>query len=155
MTILEEHYHVEGLTQAQIGERMNLTRRRINELLAAALEQGVVRISFSSPLSENVELEGMLRDRFGLEDAVVAPSPADPAHMHAVIGIVPVDHPLNRQVISPELDAYRGIPTRILASGGPHKRAILLATLKAGLATAIVTDAESARMLLAAADATR
>ncbi|MBW8447738.1 MAG: sugar-binding transcriptional regulator [Arenimonas sp.] len=301
-------YHVEGLTQAQIGERMNLTRRRINELLAAALEQGVVRISFSSPLAENVELEGMLRSRFGLEDAVVAPTPADPTHMHAVIGrasasfldrlvqvrkprsigvgwgatlhetvrqmtganepemrvrslmggltrgseintfeIVrsfakvlnakchyfaapiyagseeahavitaqpvfreflrdgsnvevsflsvgdvtghslqvryglppqtdigelvamgavgdllgryldaegnPVDHPLNRQVISPELDAYRGIPSRILASGGPHKHAILLATLKAGLATAIVTDSESARMLLGASDA--
>src|SRR5690242_14128969 len=26
-------YHVEGLTQAEIGERMNLTRRRVNELL--------------------------------------------------------------------------------------------------------------------------
>ncbi len=60
----------------------------------------------------------------------------------------PVDHPLNRQVISPDLIAYRGIPTRILASGGPHKRAILLAALRASLATAIVTDAESARFLL-------
>ncbi|MDY6963630.1 MAG: sugar-binding transcriptional regulator, partial [Pseudomonadota bacterium] len=28
-------YHVEGLTQAQIAVRMNLTRRRINELMAA------------------------------------------------------------------------------------------------------------------------
>jgi DNA-binding transcriptional regulator LsrR (DeoR family) len=296
-------YHVEGLTQAQIGERMNLTRRRINELLAAALEQGVVRISFSSPLAENVELEARLCEHFGLQDAVVAPTPADPSRMHAVIGrasavfldrliqvrkprsigvgwgatlhetvkqmtganepemrvrslmggltrgseintfeIVrsfakvlnakchyfaapiyagseeahavimaqpvfqeflregsnvdlsflsvgdvtgrslqvryglpqqtdiselvamgavgdllgryldaegsPVHHPLNRQVISPDLIAYRGIPTRILASGGPHKRAILLAALRASLATAIVTDAESARFLL-------
>ncbi|WP_272913816.1 sigma factor-like helix-turn-helix DNA-binding protein, partial [Sinorhizobium meliloti] len=58
-------YHVEGLTQAEIGERMNLTRRRVNELLAAALEQGIVRISFSSPLVESVELESRLRDRFG------------------------------------------------------------------------------------------
>jgi DNA-binding transcriptional regulator LsrR (DeoR family) len=59
-----------------------------------------------------------------------------------------VDHPLNRQVISPDLQAYRGIPSRIIASGGPHKRAILRATAKAGLATAIVTDADSARWLL-------
>lgn len=296
-------YHVEGLTQAQIGERMNLTRRRVNELLGEALDRGVVRISFSSPLAENVELEARLCRRFGLEDAVVAPTPSDPAHMHAVIGraaagfldrliqgrkprsigvgwgatlretvqhmtganepdmrirslmggltrgseintfeIVrsfatvlnakchyfaapiyagseqahdqimalpvfrdflsdgasvdvsflsvgdvtgqslqvryglpqqtdigelvtagavgdllaryldaegrPVDHPLNRQVISPTLDAYCGIPTRIIASGGPHKHAILRATARAGFATAIITDAESARWLL-------
>lgn len=300
-------YHVEGLTQAQIGERMNLTRRRVNELLSAALESGVVRISFSSPLSENVALEGALCSRFGLEDAVVAPTPADPAHMHAIIGragaafldrlmqsrkprmigvgwgatlletvkhmmvanepdmrirslmggltrgseintfeIVrsfaqvlnakcdyfaapiyagseeahdvimaqpifreflreslsadlsflsvgdvtdkslqvryglppqtdirelvgagavgdllghyldaegnPIDHPLNRQVISLDLNAYRDIPTRILASGGLHKHAILLATLRAGFATVIVTDAESARALLGTPD---
>ena len=296
-------YHVEGLTQAQIGERMNLTRRRVNELLGEALEQGVVRISFSSPLAENVELEARLCRRFGLEDAVVAPTPSDPAQMHAVIGrasagfldrliqsrkprsigvgwgatlretvqhmsganepdmrirslmggltrgseintfeIVrsfakvlnakchyfaapiyagseeahrqimalpvfcdflregasvdvsflsvgdvtgqslqvryglpsqtdigelvsagavgdllgryldaegrPVDHPLNRQVISPDLEAYRGIPGRIIASGGSHKHAVLRATLRAGLATVVVTDADSARFLL-------
>lgn len=296
-------YHVEGLTQAQIGERMNLTRRRVNELLSSALESGVVRISFSSPLAENVELESRLCSRFGLKDAVVAPTPVDPAHMHAIIGraaaalldrllqsskprmigvgwgttlletvkhmtvanepelrirslmggltrgseintfdivrsfaqvlnakchyfaapiyagseeahdlIVaqpifrellsesarvdlsflsvgdvtgkslqvryglppktdirelvaagavgdllghylnaqgnPIDHPLNRQVISLDLNAYREISTRILASGGRHKHEILLATLKAGLATAVVTDAESARVLL-------
>ncbi|TCL71300.1 sugar-binding transcriptional regulator [Rhizobium sp. BK251] len=296
-------YHVEGLTQAQIGERMNLTRRRINELLAAALEKGVVRVSFNSPLAENAELEARLCRRFGLKDAVVAPTPADLDQMHAVMGraaaafldrfiqarkprsigvgwgatlhetvlqmtganepemrirslmggltrgseintfeIVrsfakvlnakchyfaapiyagseeahdlimsqpvfqeflregsnvelsflsvgdvtgrslqiryglppqvdigrlvaagavgdllgryldasgqPVDHPLNRQVISPDIEAYRGIPDRIIASGGPHKHAILLATMRAGLATGLVTDAESARMLL-------
>ena len=296
-------YHVEGLTQAKIGERMNLTRRRINELLAAALEQGIVRIGFTSPLAENVELEIRLCEHFGLQDAVVVPTPADPAQMHSVIGrasagfldrliqvrkprsigvgwgatlretvrqmtgahepemrvrslmggltrgseintfeIVrsfakvlnakchyfaapiyagseeahavimaqpvfqdflrdatevdisflsvgdvtgrslqvryglpaktdigelvasgavgdilgryldaegrPVDHALNRQAISPDLADYCGIPTRIVASGGPHKHAVLLATLKAGLATAIVTDAESARTVL-------
>jgi hypothetical protein len=77
-------YHVEGLTQAQIGERMSLTRRR-GRTLGDALEKGVVRISFSSPLA-GVELEARLCSRFGLEDAVVAPTPSDPAHMHAVIG---------------------------------------------------------------------
>ena len=79
-------YHVEGLTQAQIGERMSLTRRRVNELLGEALDKGVVRISFSSSLAENVALEARLCSRFGLEEAVVAPTPSDPAHMNAVIG---------------------------------------------------------------------
>lgn len=296
-------YHVEGLTQAQIGERMNVTRRRTNELLAEALERGVVRICFSSPLAENVELEGKLCERFGLTDAIVAPTPADAALMHPVIGraaagfldrliqvrrprsigvgwgatlhetvrqISPaqepeirvrslmggltrgseintfeivrsfakvlnakchyfaapiyagseeahavimaqpvfqeflrdaagvdvsflsvgdvtglslqvryglpaqsdigalvasgavgdilgrylnaegreVDHVLNRQVMSPDLEGYRGIPTRIIASGGQHKHAILLAVLRARLPTVIVTDADSARVIL-------
>ncbi|WP_018009309.1 sugar-binding transcriptional regulator, partial [Sinorhizobium medicae] len=79
-------YHVEGLTQAEIGKRMNLTRRRMNELLSSALEQGIVRISFGSPLIENAELESQLRDRFGLDDAVVVPTPADPCLLHSVIG---------------------------------------------------------------------
>ncbi|NRP70055.1 Deoxyribonucleoside regulator [Ensifer psoraleae] len=296
-------YHVEGLTQAEIGERMNLTRRRVNELLAAALHKGIVRVSFNSPLAESVELEAQLCSRFGLQEAVVVPTPSDSGQMHAVLGraaaafldrliqvrkpgaigvgwgatlretvqhlttrnephieicsmmggltrgseintfeIVrsfaevlnakchyfaapiyasseqsrdviiaqpvfqellressnvdmsflsvgdvsdqslqvryglplqsdirelvatgavgdllgryldaegrPVDHPLNRQVISPDLADYRGIPCRIIASGGSHKRAILLATLKARLATALVTDSDSARWLL-------
>jgi DNA-binding transcriptional regulator LsrR (DeoR family) len=296
-------YHVEGLTQAEIGERMNLTRRRVNELLAIALEQGVVRISFSSPLAETVELEARLRSRFGLADAVVVPMPADPHLLHAVIGrgaaayldrliqsrkpgsigvgwgstlretvrqmtpanepgiairsmmggltrgleintfeIVrgfaevlqaqcyyfaapiyaesrqsreaiisqsvfqktfhrisevdisflsvgdvsdqslqvryglpigtppedlvaagavgdllgryldrqgkPVDHPLNEQVLAPELEHYRKIPCRIVASGGVHKHAILRAVARAELATVIVTDADAAMAML-------
>ena len=30
-------YHVESLTQQQIAERMNITRRRVNEILSEAL----------------------------------------------------------------------------------------------------------------------
>lgn len=296
-------YHVEGLTQAQIAERMLLTRRRVNELLAAALDQGVVKISFNSPLTENVELEAELRNRFGLKDVVIAPTPADNTHMAVVIGRVTamfleqliqaseptslgvgwgatlretvqhmapanvpqvkvrsmmggltrgseintfeivrrfakvlnaechylaapiyaddpasrdtivaqtvfqsllreatavdisvlsvgdvspeslqvryglptgtdvakliaagavgdllgryldsrgreIDHPLNRQVISPSIEDYRRIPTRIIASGGSHKRAILRACLTGNLATAVITDSEAALWLL-------
>jgi DNA-binding transcriptional regulator LsrR (DeoR family) len=298
-------YHVEGLTQAQIAERMNVTRRRVNEVLAMAVEEGVVRVSFSSPLAENVRLEEELCRRFELEEAVVVPTPEDERQLHAVLGRgaaafldrivrqrrpasigvgwgdtlretvrhmtpadasqielrsmmggltrgaeintfeivrsfaqvlgakcryfaapiyadseasrevivaqpvfqeflqdssevdisflsvgdvtghslqvryglppgtdikaliaagavgdllgryldpcgLPVDHPLNRQVISPDLENYRRIPCRIIASGGPHKHAILLAAVRAGLATTLVTDSRSARTLLAA-----
>lgn len=81
-------YHVEGLTQAQIGERMTLTRRRVNELLAGALESGVVRISFGGSLAENVALEARLKDRYDLREAVVASTPDNPAIMYDVIGRV-------------------------------------------------------------------
>lgn len=297
-------YHVEGLTQAQIAERMDLTRRRVNELLAAALDQGIVRIEFTTPLAENVALETELCRRFGLKDAVIVSTPDDPALVQRVIGrataaflsrllqvrkpaslglgwgttlretvehmtqmnlpdikvcsmmggltrgseintfeIVQrfskvlggecqylaapiyvdsaasreiiaaqpvfrtlleeaaavdvsclsvgdltkhslqvryglpssqvieelraagavgdilgryldrdgnlVDHPMNQRVISPELHDYRRIECRIIASGGNHKHNTLHAALNAGLATALVTDADSARWLLA------
>jgi DNA-binding transcriptional regulator LsrR (DeoR family) len=296
-------YHVEGLTQAQIAERMLLTRRRVNELLAAAVDQGIIKISFNSPLTENIELEAELRNRFGLTDVVIVPTPSDKSQMATVIGraaamflerliqareptslgvgwgatlretvhhMAPVnapeikvrsmmggltrgseintfeivrrfakimnaechylaapiyadsptsrdtifaqpifesllaeatavdvsilsvgdvspeslqvryglptgtdiadltasgavgdllgryldeagreiDHPLNRQVISPSIEHYRKIPTRIIASGGDHKNKILKSCIVAGLATTLVTDADNAHYLL-------
>jgi DNA-binding transcriptional regulator LsrR (DeoR family) len=296
-------YHVEGLTQAQIAERLNLTRRRVNELLSEALANGLVRVTFTSPLTENVKLEGALCDAFALEEAMVVSTPADQELLHAVLGratatfldriiemrqprsigvgwgatlretvrqmtrrqlphlevcsmmggltrgaeintfdivrgfadllgagchyfaapiyadsetsrdlIVeqsvfkellrkaasvdfsilsvgdvtgkslqvryglptevniddlaasgavgdllghyldeegrPIRHPLNRQVISPDLDDYRRIGTRIIASGGAHKRRVIGAALRGKLATALVTDADTARWLL-------
>lgn len=297
-------YHVEGLTQQQIAERMNITRRRVNEILSEALETGVVRISFDSALSESVELEVKLRKRFALRDAVVVPTPNETALLHSVLGrgaaaflgrliqtqkpasigigwgstlretiqhmpslnepqikvrsmmgglthgseintfeIVrgfaqaisaqcryfaapiyaespesreaiisqtvfqrtfrqicdvdvaylsvgdvsqqslqvryglpegmseeilqkagavgdlmgrylnasgqEIDHLLNRQVLSPELDDFRRIGCRIVASGGAHKHKILHAVAQSGLANVLITDADSARAILA------
>ena len=298
-------YHVESLTQQQIAERMNITRRRVNEILSEALEAGVVRISFDSVLAESVELEAKLRKRFGLQDAVVVPTPADPALLHSVLGrgaagflgrliqtqkpasigvgwgstlretiqhipslnepqikvrsmmggltqsseintfeivrgfaqvlnaqcryfVAPIyaespesrdaiisqavfqrtfkqicevdvaylsvgdvsqqslqvryglpegmteqilrkagavgdlmgryldatgreiDHPLNRQVLAPEMDDFRKIGCRIVASGGAHKRKILQAVAQNGLVNVMITDADSAKAMLAA-----
>ncbi|UVC19295.1 hypothetical protein [Mesorhizobium onobrychidis] len=39
----------------------------------------------------------------------------------------PIDHTLNGQALSPELDDYRNILCRTIASAGTHKHAILLA----------------------------
>lgn len=296
-------YYAEGLTQAEIGDRMNLTRRRVNELIAMALKEGVVRITFRAGAAENVELEAKLRKTFNLEDAVVLPTPVDPAQLHCILGrgaaayldrmidvrkprsigvgwgatlretvrqmtarsapdldvrsmmggltrgseintfeIVhsfaavlnarchylaapiyagspasreaitsqpvfqdllqkicdvdisflsvgdvtlkslqvkyglpagtdiqhllalgavgdvlgryldsqgrPIKHSLNCEVVSPELESYRKIPCRIIASGGAHKLAILRAVLRAELATVVITDAESAKMMI-------
>ncbi|MBB6489509.1 sugar-binding transcriptional regulator [Rhizobium lusitanum] len=296
-------YHVEGLTQAQIADRMLLTRRRVNELLAAALQQGIVRVSFNSPLADSVEMEAELCRRHGLTDVVIVPTPNDKAQMPLVLGraaamfldqmvhagkvqslgvgwgatlretahqLTPtnsadikvhsmmggltrgsevntfeivrrfakrlnaechylaapiyaddpasrdtiiaqsvfaallrdavdvnvcllsvgdvtqeslqvryglptrteiselvgagavgdllgryldqdgceIDHPLNRQVISPELEEYRNIPCRIIASGGFNKRQIIRACLANDLVDVLVTDSETASWLL-------
>ena len=297
-------YYVESLTQQQIAERLNVTRRRVNEILSEALDTGMVRISFETAMAESVELESKLRKQFGLQDSVVMPSPHDPALLHSVLGrgaagflgrlilaqepssigvgwgstlretihhmsslnypdikvrsmmgglthgseintfeIVrgfaqtlsaqcryfaapiyaesaesrdaiisqavfqkafkqicevdvaylsvgdvsqqslqvryglpegmnekmlqkagavgdlmgryldasgkEVDHPLNRQVLAPELEDFRGIGCRIVASGGAHKHKILHAVASSGLINVLITDADSARAILA------
>lgn len=299
------YYHVEGMTQAEIAARLNMTRRRVNEMLAQALETGVVSVNFNSPLRACVELESRLCEAFGLKAAVVVPTPSDPRLVHKVVGRataeyfnrlvqshrpraigvgwgatlretiqavrpvrledvkvysmigglthgteintfetarsfaevlaaktrylvapiymespesreivaaqaafrkafeaignvdialvsagdvteesllvryglpesvdprellalgavgdligryidadgVPIDHPLNHQVMSPEIGDFRKIPTRIVTSGGEHKHAIMRAVVAAGHVNVVVTDSDCARHLLSA-----
>ena len=86
------YYHVEGMTQANIAERLNLTRRRVNEMLSRAHESGLVSVHFNSPLSLCAELESGLCNRFGLEAAVVVPTPSEPALVHKVLGKATADY---------------------------------------------------------------
>lgn len=79
-------YHMEGLTQAQIADRLNLTRRRVNEMLSTALRDGLVKVSFNGKLADCAALEIDLCSRFGLEDAIVVPTPAEPALLHEILG---------------------------------------------------------------------
>lgn len=60
----------------------------------------------------------------------------------------PVDHPLNRCVIMPPLEALKRIPEIVVASGGAVKAPILRAVLNAGFVDALVTDETAARLLV-------
>ena len=79
-------YYVEGLTQAEIAERLKMTRLRVNRLLVEARSSGLVNITINSRLESCVRLERALVAEFGLKDAVVVPSPADPEQVAAQIG---------------------------------------------------------------------
>ncbi|WP_332715602.1 sugar-binding transcriptional regulator [Pelagibacterium mangrovi] len=79
-------YHMEGLTQAQIADQLNLTRRRVNEMLATALHERLVTVSFNGVLADCAALENQLCKRFGLEDAIVVPTPADMEQLHTILG---------------------------------------------------------------------
>lgn len=79
-------YHIEELTQAEVAERLGMTRRAVNETLAAAKDNGLVTVRIHAPLSDCLALERDLCREFGLEDAVVVPTPADPALVHPVLG---------------------------------------------------------------------
>ncbi len=79
-------YHIEGLTQEQIARAMKISRAKVIRLLAAARESGVVRIRIDGKAGEQVALERRIAHAFGLEEAVVFPSPSDDAAVAAMVG---------------------------------------------------------------------
>ncbi|MGL4321744.1 MAG: sugar-binding transcriptional regulator [Paracoccaceae bacterium] len=79
-------YHVEGLTQEKVAEKLGATRLRVNKSLAEARRLGLVRITFNTAYAACAELEAGLMDRFGLAKAYVAPAPADAKDVQMVVG---------------------------------------------------------------------
>lgn len=64
-------YYEENLTQAQMAERLRLSRQKVQRLLQQAREEGVVQINVRPILGTWSELEGELEQRFGLREVVV------------------------------------------------------------------------------------
>lgn len=81
------YYYVGNLTQQQIANRLGTSRVRINRLLAACRDNGVVQITINSRLATCVALEQQLRDTFALTDAVVVPTPDDSELVRAAVGV--------------------------------------------------------------------
>jgi DNA-binding transcriptional regulator LsrR (DeoR family) len=79
-------YYMEGLTQAQVAERLGTTRLRVNRFLMEARASGLVGITINSPLASCTELEQRLLRSCGLKAAVVVPTPADPDLVPTVVG---------------------------------------------------------------------
>jgi DNA-binding transcriptional regulator LsrR (DeoR family) len=64
-----------------------------------------------------------------------------------------VDHPLNDRVMSIPVETIRGIPNRILASGGADKTAAILGAIRLARPSVFITDALTAQDVLALAEA--
>jgi DNA-binding transcriptional regulator LsrR (DeoR family) len=67
-------YHVAGLTQEEVAGRMGLTRARVNRLLSAARENGVVSVSIDAREIGLLPLEESLRQTFGLDTCIATPA---------------------------------------------------------------------------------
>ncbi|NIA70181.1 sugar-binding transcriptional regulator [Pelagibius litoralis] len=98
-------YHVEGLTQGAVAERLGVTRLRVNKALADARRLGVVRISINSSFGSCAEVEARLKTRFGLEDAYIVPSPADPNNVQTIVGTA-LGHHLTRLLANPQIKLF-------------------------------------------------
>ena len=79
-------YYMEGLTQDRIASRLRLTRLRVNRLLAEARQSGLVSVSINASLTSCLELEATLRERCGLREAVIVPTPEDQGLIPGLLG---------------------------------------------------------------------
>ncbi|MBK8286588.1 MAG: winged helix-turn-helix transcriptional regulator [Ahniella sp.] len=70
-------YYIEGLTQAEIAQRLCLSTAKVNRLLQQAREQGYVNITIRTPFQQLFDLEARLKAVFGLQEAIVIPAMAE------------------------------------------------------------------------------
>ena len=83
MVTIAELYYIEGLTQAEIAERLQLTRLKVNQLLQDARKDGIVRIEVVNPLTACTDLQQRLEESFSLRRAAVIPAFTDSAEVLA------------------------------------------------------------------------
>ncbi|MEO3388362.1 sugar-binding domain-containing protein [Mesorhizobium sp. CAU 1741] len=79
-------YYVEGLTQEQIADRLDVSRVKVMRTLAACVAEGLVVTTINASTAGQVELERRLEERFGLHGAIVVPTPAEGEHLERAIG---------------------------------------------------------------------
>ncbi|ODN70698.1 Deoxyribonucleoside regulator [Methylobrevis pamukkalensis] len=65
-------YYGDGLKQAEISRLLHISQASISRLLARAQEEGIVRIAITAPRDTFPKTEAALRQRYGLEEAIVA-----------------------------------------------------------------------------------
>jgi DNA-binding transcriptional regulator LsrR (DeoR family) len=88
--------------------------------------------------------------RYGLPPDVSAASLRKAGAVGDIIGQFldadgrPVAHPLNRRVLAPSVAQLARIPDVVVASGGANKTAIIAAVLRAGLASVLICDENTA-----------
>ena len=70
-------YYLEGLTQTEVAERLNLSTPKVNRLLQQARELGFVTYTIKTPFQHLFDLEGRLKAVFGLDEAIVIPAVGD------------------------------------------------------------------------------
>ncbi len=72
-------YDKEKLTQQQLAERVSLSRQQVQRLLEKARDLEIIQFNLKHPFMNLMSVEKDLGDRYGLKDAVIAPtSSSDP-----------------------------------------------------------------------------
>lgn len=79
-------YHVEGLTQQQIAEILDVSRVKVMRTLAECQEGNLVVTTINARTAAQIELERSLEARWGLSTAIVVPTPSNGNNLERAIG---------------------------------------------------------------------
>jgi DNA-binding transcriptional regulator LsrR (DeoR family) len=67
-------YYKEKLTQQQIAERVSLSRQKVQRLLEKARDLEIIQFTLKHPFVNLMSMENDVRRKYGLKDAVIAPT---------------------------------------------------------------------------------
>lgn len=67
-------YYLQKMTQAQIADQLSLSRQRVQRLLERARDLEIIRFTLKHPHSNLLGIEARMKERLGLQDAVVVPN---------------------------------------------------------------------------------
>ncbi len=70
-------YYIEGLTQKEIAEILDVPRIKVTRILDKAKKEGLVYIDIVDPLTNCLQIEKLLKGLFKLKDAMVVPTLSD------------------------------------------------------------------------------
>ena len=74
--VVEMHYK-QGMSQQEIGKKLNVSRTTISRTLAQAKREGYVQIKINYPEGSAINLEEQLEKKFRLKEAVIASAQDD------------------------------------------------------------------------------
>ncbi len=67
-------YYIDGLSQAEVADRIGVTRSNVSRVLSDARRLGIVEIHVHDPFGRADDLERRMRERYGLRECLVAPT---------------------------------------------------------------------------------
>ena len=73
LTRIAWYYYNDGLTQNEIGERLNMSRIKVSRLLESGRRSGIIQVRINSRYQGCLALERQVKERYGLLEAYVVP----------------------------------------------------------------------------------
>ncbi len=85
-------YYIQGLTQEEIGRKLEFSRTKITRLLARAHEVGIVEIHINTDYRSCLDTEEAIRRQFGLAEVIVVPASEELEDTRAGVGRACADY---------------------------------------------------------------
>lgn len=69
---ISKSYYIDGLSQTQIANKLNLSRPTVSRALQSAKEDGIVEIKINDPLNDMNKLSEELKNKFNLKHVIIS-----------------------------------------------------------------------------------